>query len=454
MDLTHWHITWVQYAAGVGVLVGVLCVGLIVQHGSRLRAAWNRLRGKSSGPDELAILSALLSQLTALPPGRTLLSTILQFVAGQANTDGASLLVRSREQPRYLLREVIGTRPGSFQVGDISGFLTWLQQTRRTVTRRELVEDPVCAEIKTSGLQYCVQFHAEACVPCFLGGELVALINLGPRSEGNLYPKNLCRMLDRLAVECALAIQNDSLSAAVAQYRVELVKLAELKSSILANISHELRTPLTSVIGLSEHLIEQGPVLNPDESRQFLGMIHDSGKRLLRTVNALLDLARLESDRDGLEVRRINLNKLMEEVRAALRPGEGTDVDIRIGADMPSVYGDVTWVRCLLQHLLDNAIKYTPKGKVWVEAERSGDMLQIAVHDTGIGIEKAQHEAVFNGFVQADGGMARTHEGVGIGLAISRRVVELHGGRIWLKSQPGTGSHVFFTLPIKPSAKL
>ncbi len=442
-------ISWGLYAgiaAGAALLVAA---GTCFRHWTRLAAAWQRLQGHDPAAQFDSIIANLVARAGSCHDAKTVRRNILRFLCELTNAESASLLVFDRTEQRFVMREVQGVSGGSFQVGDISVFLQALRTLRRTVTRRALVDDGGYAEMKTPGLHYCIQFHAEACVPCFVGADLLAVINLGPRTEQRQYDPLLCTLLDRLATQCGLLLQNANLLEIVQHHEREVMKVTELRSHFLSNISHELRTPLTTVIGLTEHLLDQQAITTPDEIRQFLQMIAQAGERLLRTVTSLVDLAKLESGREHLEIRRVNLSRVLDHVVGAIQ--HSRKIDLQLGEQLPPIYGDETWLQCLFQHLLDNATKFAPKGRIWVDASRAGEMVKIGVHDNGPGILPEHQEKIFNGFIQADNGAARSFEGTGVGLAISRRVVELHGGRMWLQSEQGHGSHFFFTLPLKPA---
>ncbi len=124
---------------------------------------------------------------------------------------------------------------------------------------------------------------------------------------------------------------------------------------------------------------------------------------------------------------------------------------MKLNEETPGVYGDEMRLRQVLKHLLENAVKFTKRGKILVNAEKCGEMLKVSIKDTGIGIDKKRQKAIFEGFHQADGSATREYEGLGLGLTISKKLVELHGGRIWLNSKIGQGSEFNFTLPLKPA---
>lgn len=445
-------LTLATFGIGIAVTAVVTAISAAIARHRELRSWFSRSRGRRAEFDTAQVFSQFIARVTSCTDRREVCAAMLQYIAELTQAENGSLLIRNGSPDRFIVRQTYKINVGSFQVGDISTFVQWLRKRATGITRRTLLADPALAEVKASGLQYCVQFHAEASIPCFLGGELLAIINLGPRPDNVPFEPALCKMLDLLSGLCALSIHSASLYDDLAQKHQELQQLGELKGHLLANVSHEIRTPLTSVIGLSEHLLEQADVISSDERQHFLQMICGSGKRLLDTVTALMELAKLETDRTNLDIRRINLSRLSTEVCATLLPTDATTLSNELGDNTPPIYGDPVWIKCLFEHVLGNAVKYTPQGRVWVEAKRAGDMLTVGIHDTGIGIEKNKQKQVFAEFIQASQGAGRTHEGAGVGLAIARKVVELHGGRIWMQSNPGSGSHLFFTLPLKPTA--
>lgn len=412
---------------------------------------WWRLRIARRVPFDLRrIFEVYLARINAIRDRRQLYPAILQVVAELVGAESGSLLVRNGGG-KFVVKESWGNKSMTFQVGDVTPFLAWLERRRRAVTRRDLLERSDCAEAKAMGLQYCVQFGTEACIPCLFGGELQAVIHMGPSRRSSGFAAAVLDLCDCLSSQFALAIHNASLYEDVVKHNLQLEELARLKSELLANVSHEFRTPLAGIIGMSELLLETGAASLTTDQQGQLRHIQDAGRRLLETVSTLVDLSKLEANHCSLDVRRVNVGKLCKELTEGLQPTPATTVRVAIGEETPTVYGDGEWLRRVFHHLLSNAVKYTPAGEVWVDAERAGEMLRIGVHDTGIGIAKEKHDAIFFPFVQADGGAARLYEGTGLGLVISKKVVELHGGRMWLASRPGRGSHFFFTLPLKPT---
>jgi two-component system, sensor histidine kinase ChiS len=234
----------------------------------------------------------------------------------------------------------------------------------------------------------------------------------------------------------------------------QLRKVDALKDQFLANTSHELRTPLQGIIGLSESLIER---VVDAEQQEDLGMIISSSRRLNSLVNDILDFSKLKNQEIELALKPVNLYALADVVLRTLAPlVKGKKFNIRndIPKDFPAALADENRLQQILYNLLGNAIKFTETGFIVVNAQLEDELLVLSIEDTGIGIPKAKQELIFKEFEQGDGSIARSFAGTGLGLAVSKSLVELHGGKIWLKSAPGKGSTFFFSLPIASAAAL
>jgi two-component system, NtrC family, sensor kinase len=230
----------------------------------------------------------------------------------------------------------------------------------------------------------------------------------------------------------------------------QLEVASEHKSEFLANMSHELRTPLNAIIGFSQVLQQRlfGPINEKQE--EYLDDILSSGNHLLSLINDVLDLSKVEAGQVELEVASFSLREALERgvvmVREpATKHGVRLSLELAPGVDL--VEGDERRLRQVIFNLLSNAVKFTPEGGEVVLATGSRDHeVLISVTDTGPGIPLEDHERIFEEFQQTDVGV-RQREGTGLGLALSKRLVELHGGRIWVESEPGHGSRFVFTLP-------
>jgi PAS domain S-box-containing protein len=254
---------------------------------------------------------------------------------------------------------------------------------------------------------------------------------------------------ERKRLDQALQEKNVELDSA----RAIAEKSSLTKSEFLANMSHELRTPLNSVIGFSEVLQDQlfGPI-NPKQ-QEYVGNIITSGRHLLSLINDILDLSKVEAGKMGLDLDTFalsdtlgaSMNILRER---ALKSGLELHLDLDPRADV-LVMADQRKLKQILFNLLSNAVKFTPTaGSVQLSAVRDGNFLEITVADSGIGIREEDIPKLFQAFTQLESAYTKGFEGTGLGLALTRQLVEMHGGRIWVKSEFGKGSRFSFTIPI------
>ncbi len=240
------------------------------------------------------------------------------------------------------------------------------------------------------------------------------------------------------------------------QLNERLKTVDRLKDQFLANTSHELRTPLQGIIGLSESLVER--VDKPDQ-QEDLSMIISSSRRLNNLVNDIMDFSKLRNFDLELMQKSIDLRALTDIVLKNIAPlakGKNLELVNAVPWDLPAAFADENRLQQILYNLVGNSIKFTETGYVKLTAIEKEHSLQISVEDTGTGIAENKREAIFQEFEQGDGSTSREFAGTGLGLSISKRLVELHGGQMWVESAVEKGSTFFFTLPIstKPTATL
>jgi two-component system sensor histidine kinase ChiS len=231
----------------------------------------------------------------------------------------------------------------------------------------------------------------------------------------------------------------------------ELQRLDKLKDEFLANTSHELRTPLNGIIGLAESIIDGATGPLRESTTKHLSLIVASGKRLASLVNDILDFSKLKNQAIELQVKPLDVHALSEVVMAlsqSLLGNKPLKLVNRTPSDVPLVEADENRVQQILLNLVGNAIKFTDAGEVSVSARSEGDHLAITIADTGIGIPAEKIDQIFDSFQQADGTVARRYGGTGLGLTVSKQLVELHGGHIDVTSDEGVGSRFTFTLPL------
>jgi signal transduction histidine kinase len=415
-----------------------------------------------------AELTRSVEELTALGEvGRALsstlhLETILRTIVVRANqlagTDGCSIYEYDEAAEVFRLR-ASDADPREMATLDLTGRTTPIPRGQGLVSRAAELRQPVqVPDIAVEGayespmreplLRY--GYRAILTVPLILEAEVIGAIGVSRKTPGEFAPE-IVRVLMTFATQSTLAIQNARLFREIADKSRQLEVASQHKSEFLANMSHELRTPLNAIIGFSEVLLERmfGDV--NDKQTEYLQDIMESGRHLLSLINDILDLSKIEAGRMELELTDLNLGQAILNALTLIRERAGRRgialhkaVDDRLG----QIRGDERKIKQVLLNLLSNALKFTPEGgRVEVRAGIVDSMAEISVTDTGVGIAPEDQEAVFEEFRQV-GTAAKKIEGTGLGLALSRKFIELHGGRIWVKSQVGAGSTFTFSLPL------
>jgi len=233
----------------------------------------------------------------------------------------------------------------------------------------------------------------------------------------------------------------------------KLEQASKAKSEFLANMSHELRTPLNAILGFTEMLADglYGPV--PPQHKEPLADIQTNGRHLLRLINDVLDLSKIEAGRMELAIEEYSAQEVVTMVRASLRSlaeEKGLEFKVEVDVGLPEVLrGDAKRIMQCLLNLAGNALKFTQRGGVTIRAARDGDCVRYSVLDTGIGIPADQFAEVFAEFRQVDATVTRQFGGTGLGLSITKKFVEMHGGRIWVESRLNEGSAFHFTIPLR-----
>jgi signal transduction histidine kinase len=251
----------------------------------------------------------------------------------------------------------------------------------------------------------------------------------------------------------ALAVNLNRMNDELQRLYGELETVSRHKSEFLANMSHELRTPLNAIIGFSELLQQQ---LVGELNEQQLGYVDDvldAGRHLLSLINEILDLAKVEAGKMELDLADVSLRPALESgltMNAERASRAGVALGLTLDPDEITVRADERKLRQVVFNLLSNAVKFTPPdGRVDVSATITAGVVEVAVADTGPGIAPEDQELIFEEFRQARADSGNRQDGTGLGLPLSRKFIELHGGRLWVESVPGAGSTFRFTLPVE-----
>ncbi len=281
--------------------------------------------------------------------------------------------------------------------------------------------------------------------PNWIEGSLHVIASVRDITERKLVEDRIRKLREQYTAE--LAAKNELLETR----NLEVERANRLKDEFLASMSHELRTPLHTIIGFSELLTEQleGP-LNEKQQR-FLGHVLQDARHLLELINEILDISKIESGRLELKRESVDLGHCVEEVLTGIRQQAASKhiTLANMSYSQHTLYADRVRLKEILYNLLSNAVKFSLEGgRVWVEAVREGDFLHVSVCDTGIGIAEDELASIFDKFYQVKDVKSGGHEGTGLGLPITKHLVELHGGTISVKSRPGQGSRFELIFPL------
>jgi len=308
-------------------------------------------------------------------------------------------------------------------------------------------QDYICREEQVLGRWFELAKHAVEDGEGNITGVAGVIHDITGRKQAELELENHREHLEKLVEE-----RTSDLVAAKEQ--AETANKA--KSAFLANMSHELRTPLNAIIGFSELMSEGMAGDISDTQKQYAGYILDAGRHLLELVNDILDISRIEAGEVELKIDEIDVADVVDAaVKMYHTQAKKQDIDLQMDvvADIGCVRADERLVRQVLCNLISNAIKFTPDGGCVRVGARKGKSdegkvnIEFSVADTGIGISKADQTRLFRLFDQLDPSLSKRFPGTGLGLVLSRKLVEMHGGKIWLQSEPGKGSTFSFRIP-------
>jgi signal transduction histidine kinase/ActR/RegA family two-component response regulator len=321
----------------------------------------------------------------------------------------------------------------------------------RTIVHVADVEQDARVGANSAGLAQEVGYRTLLIVPMFRDVTPLGSIAVS-RQEARPFSDAQIGLLKTFADQAVIAIENVRLFTALQERTQQLEVASRHKSTFLANMSHELRTPMSAIIGFSEVLLDPSVQMTEAERTESLRDILTSGRNLLGLINEVLDLSKIEAGQMALRIEPTLIQSVLDAVQSTMRP-LAAKKRIRLeldGADtLDPVPMDPARIKQALVNLVGNALKFTPQGgRVWMRSRPEGDSLRVEVQDTGPGIPATEHERIFQEFQQAQLTTAAGRpEGAGLGLALAKRFVEMHGGRIWVESKVGQGSRFIFTLP-------
>jgi len=400
-----------------------------------------------------------VSQALTVTSPQSLLRAVVQAVQALSGAP-ACVITLSQGSAQLQAAEVSeGFRPAleGRSFGQLSpGIITQVVLEQRAIFSEDLKQD---ARFPSDPLASQYGLHAALAVPMFRQKELAGTLSLYYQEPMPVDP-TLMQVLQILATQAAVALDNArryqrerETIEMLRRANVELQEADRMKSEFLTNLSHELRTPLNAIIGFSE-ILHTMPDLSADERAEFSDNIHRSGRRLLKLINDLLDLTTIRAGRLKLQPQSCLVAEAVDAALSENAPA-ANQKNLTVFSEVPrglQVTFDPRSLRHIVYNLVNNAIKFTPQhGRVTVAASRTPEGTVVEVRDTGIGIRHEDQVRLFEEFQQLDGSTARAFEGSGLGLVLSKRLVEMQGGRIWVESEPGRGSSFRFLIPATPS---
>jgi signal transduction histidine kinase/CheY-like chemotaxis protein len=404
--------------------------------------------------DELHALGEISQAVSSSLDLDTVLTTIVTRAADLSHADGGSIFEFDSATGEFELRTCSGTsaelvealRTLRFHVDEtFMGEAARRREVRQAPDLDAEPPDPHVDVLRRHG------WRSLLAVPLLREDEIVGALIVRRKRKGALPPETVA-LLETLASQSAVAIHNARMFRELEHKTQELEIASRHKSEFLASMSHELRTPLNAVIGFSDVLLDRMFGELNERQDEYVRDIRNSGRHLLDLINEILDLSKVEAGRMELDLDAVPLDELLENGVAMVREraaAHGIALTVEIEPGLGTAHGDELKLRQVVVNLLSNAVKFTPDGgSVTVAARRAGKEAQVSVRDTGIGIADGEQEQIFEAFQRGGRAARQSTEGTGLGLTLSRRIVELHGGRMWMESALGTGSTFSFSVPL------
>ena len=413
-----------------------------------------RTRELARSVEELKALGEVSQVVSSTLNLETVLTSIVRHAVQLSKTDAGTIYEFDEAEQVFVPRinygvsaEFIETlRDSGLRVGDETVI-------GQAAIKRAPEQVPDLADLPDYPIPYVQQagFRALLAMPLLREDRLIGGLVVRRKVAGE-FPAPVVDLLQTFAAQSVLAIHNARLFHEIEEKGRELEIANKHKSEFLANMSHELRTPLNAILGYTELILDNiyGDV--PEKIQEVLERLEKNGRHLLGLINDVLDLSKIEAGRLTLSLDEYSMGEVVQTAFTSvesLAAEKKLELKVKVSKDLITGKGDEQRIAQVLLNLLGNAIKFTEKGEVRVEATVSDKTFLVSVSDTGPGLSEADQKKIFEEFHQADGSSTRQKGGTGLGLSISKKIVEMHGGRIWVESALGKGSTFRFTLPIR-----
>lgn len=413
-----------------------------------------RTRELAQSVEELKALGEVSQTVSSTLDLEKVLTSIVRHAVQLSKTDAGTIYEFNEEEqvlePRinYGVNEefIEVLREARMRVGDktVIGQATQ-KKTPDQVPDLSAVPDYPLSYVKQAG------FQALLAAPLLRQNRLIGGLIVRRKAAGE-FPAQVVDLLQTFAAQSVQAIHNARLFREIEEKGRELEIANKHKSEFLANMSHELRTPLNVILGYTEMILDHiyGDV--PEKIQEVLERLEKNGHHLLNLINDVLDLSKIEAGRFTLSLNEYSIGDVVHTVFnsvEALAAEKNLELKVTVPPNLAKGKGDQQRIVQVLLNLLGNAIKFTEEGEVGVEATISDGEFFVSVSDTGSGLSEADQKRIFKEFHQVNGSSTREKGGTGLGLSIAKKIIEMHGGRLWVESTLGKGSTFRFTLPVR-----
>jgi signal transduction histidine kinase len=417
-----------------------------------------RTRELARSVEELKALGEVSQAVSSTLDLQTVLTTIVDRAVQLSGTSGGVIYEFDETTQEFDFRASHGLddellealRVGArMRLGE--GALGRAAATREPVQVPDILDGQALVFAKVRPILTRSGYRSLLAVPLLFEERIVGGLVVWRQQTGG-FSADVMNLLQTFATQSVLAIQNARLFREIEDKGHQLEIASRHKSQFLANMSHELRTPLNAILGYTELIMDDIYGEVPEKIRDVLDRVQKSGHHLLSLINAVLDLSKIEAGQLALS---LNDYSIEEVVYTAMTSVESLAAEkqlkmaAELSLDLPIGKGDERRIAQVLLNLLGNAIKFTEAGEVKVRVTAADSVFHVAVSDTGPGISEADQEKIFEEFQQVDSSSTKQKGGTGLGLSIAKRIIEMHGGRIWVESSLGKGSTFWFTLPVR-----
>jgi signal transduction histidine kinase/HAMP domain-containing protein len=413
-----------------------------------------RTRELARSVEELKALGEVSQAVSSTLDLQTVLATIVAHAVELSGTEAGAIYEFDETAEEFKLRATHGmneeliqaVREARIKLGETVVGRAGL--TREAVQVRDIREEPTYLLRETMER---AGFRALLAVPLLREEKIIGALVVRRREPGQFQEESV-NLLQNFATQSALAIQNARLFREIEEKGRQLEIASKHKSEFLANMSHELRTPLNAILGYAELILDKiyGDV--PEKIQDVLERLEKNGRHLLGLINDVLDLSKIEAGQLTLTLNEYSMKEVVQTVFTSvesLAAEKNLELKITVPPDLAPGKGDEQRIAQVLLNLVGNAIKFTEAGEVRLEVKASNGTFLVSVSDTGPGLSEADQQRIFEEFHQADTSSTRKKGGTGLGLSIAKRIIEMHGGRIWVESSLGKGSTFRFTLPVR-----